>query len=241
LSQPASNDLRVLLVDRDESHRHALAERLQAQDWEVREADGPPQMYQALGERLYSAVVCDLEPAGESGQRILQTLLSAPGRPAVILFGADDDLVDRLLGLELGADDYMAKPVNARELTARVKAVLRGRLKGQGAANDNRGDRLLFAGFELNLDEETLYGPDGAPISLPRAEYLMLRALLERPGRVVTRARLQALSSAHDWTADSRAVDLRVSRLRRRLAAGGEVIRTYRGRGYLLTVEVKAG
>lgn len=235
-----SKDLRVLLVDRDPHHRQVLAESLQLQDCAVEEAGGCPEMQLALADEIYSAVVCDLAPSEEPDQRALRDLLVVPGRPVVILLGSQDNLIDRLLGLELGADDYMSKPVNPRELVARLKAVMRGRRSLPPPANDNPGQRLMFAGYELDLEAETLRDPAGAIVRLPRAEYLMLRALAERPGKVVTRARLQAVSSSHDWTADSRAVDLRISRLRRRLSMGGEIIRTFRGRGYLLAVGVRS-
>ncbi|WGM41085.1 response regulator transcription factor [Caulobacter sp. NIBR1757] len=239
MSASGFDDLRVLLVDRDPHHRQVLAERLQLQDCAVAEAGDRPEMALALEDDVYSAIVCDLEPSEEPDQRALRDLLVVPGRPVVILLGSRDNLIDRLLGLELGADDYMAKPVNARELVARLKAVLRGRRGAPGPVDDSPGQRLLFAGYQLDLDGETLRDPAGCIVRLPRAEFLMLRALAEQPGKVVARARLQAVSSSHDWTADSRAVDLRISRLRRRLSMGGEIIRTFRGRGYLLAVEVR--
>lgn len=239
---PAVAELRLLLIDGDEAERHALAESLEAGACRVREAGGLSEAWQALGEAPFSAVVCDLPPSMDQGRQVLQQLLAAPGRPAIILLGPQDDLVERVVGLELGADDYMSRPVNPRELRARVAAVLRGRRARAPAANDDQpGVAYSFAGLTLEPATEALRDPEGQLVLLPRGEYLALLALVERAGKTLTRARLQALSSPNGVAEDSRAVDLRISRLRRRLKQAGateEVVRTYYGRGYFLCAEI---
>lgn len=239
---PPAAQFNLLLIDEDETSRHALAERLSTDACRVREARGLSDAWQALREAPFSAVVCDLPASMEQGRQVLRRLLAAPGRPAIILLGPQDDLIDRVVGLEMGADDYMTRPVNPRELRARVAAVLRGRKAAAPVANDDQPTATYaFAGFRLDPVAETLRDIEGRLVLLPRGEYLALAALVERAGKTLSRVRLQALSSPNGVAEDSRAVDLRISRLRRRLKQAGateEVIRTYYGRGYFLCAEL---
>ena len=168
---------------------------------------------------------------GEDGLSACKRL-SGKGPPIIMLSALGDD-ADRIVGLELGADDYLAKPCNPRELVARARAVLRcGR-------DSDSGESVRFAGFRLDLARRELNDPEGVVVPLSTGEFRLLRAFVERPQRVLTREQLLEYAFSNDADVFDRAVDVQVSRLRRKLDAGGvgEVIRTVRGEGYLFTAK----
>jgi two-component system OmpR family response regulator len=191
-------------------------------------------MERALSERGADLIVLDLMMPGEDGLSACKRL-SGKGPPIIMLSALGDD-ADRIVGLELGADDYLAKPCNPRELVARARAVLRRGRDGDRSAN---GETVRFAGFKLDLARRELNDPEGVVIPLSTGEFRLLRAFVERPQRVLTREQLLEFAFTNDADVFDRAVDVQVSRLRRKLdgAGVGEIIRTVRGEGYLFTAK----
>jgi two-component system OmpR family response regulator len=176
---------------------------------------------------------------GEDGLAICRRLTGAEG-PAVIMLSAMGEETDRIVGLELGADDYLAKPCNPRELLARVRAVLRRRGEPR-APEDNLGAACEFAGWRLDLVRHELRSPGGVVVNLSSGEFSLLRAFVERPQRVLTRDQLLEFARGPQSDAFDRAIDVQISRLRRKLEDGGgtiELIRTIRNEGYLFTPRV---
>jgi two-component system OmpR family response regulator len=175
---------------------------------------------------------------GEDGLAICRRLAVGEGPPIIMLSAMGED-TDRIVGLELGADDYLAKPCNPRELLARVRAVLRrAEQRGQSAT---LGAGCEFAGWRLDLVRRELRSPQGVVVNLSSGEFSLLRAFVERPQRVLTRDQLLEFARGPDSDAFDRAIDVQISRLRRKLDDGGgqDLIRTIRNEGYMFTPKVK--
>jgi two-component system OmpR family response regulator len=176
---------------------------------------------------------------GEDGLSICRRL-SGDAAPPIIIMSAMGDDVDRIIGLELGADDYLAKPCNPRELQARIRAVLRRRAGSSENGRRTSGLTFRFAGYELNVASRRLRGPTGVVILLTRSEFTLLTAFLERSGEVLSRDQLMDYTRGADTESFDRVIDVQISRLRRKLGDrdGQEVIRTIRGAGYKLNPPV---
>jgi DNA-binding response OmpR family regulator len=154
---------------------------------------------------------------------------------AVIMLTAAGDVVDRIVGLELGADDYIAKPFDLREVHARIKSVLR---RGEATANDSVMDdtRVRIGDCHLDLEAHQLYGPEGEEISITSMEFDLIKAFIERPNRVLSRDQLLNIAHNRDWDPYDRSIDIRIARLRRKIErdpAKPQVIKTVRGAGYV--------
>ena len=225
---------RVLIVDDDAEIRHGLAEVFARAGFAAATAGDVPSMERALAANGADLIVLDLMMPGEDGLSACKRL-SGKGRPPIIMLSALGDDADRIVGLEIGADDYLAKPCNPRELVARARAVLR---RARESENAPPGDSIRFAGFRLDIARRELVDPDDVVIPLSAGEFRLLRAFAERPQRVLTREQLLDIAFANDSEVFDRAVDVQVSRLRRKLERPGgiEVIRTVRGEGYLFAV-----
>lgn len=222
---------RCLVVDDDAAIRSLLAGYLQQHGLQVETVGDGAGLRRRLPQRGIEMLVLDLMLPDEDGLALCQwAKAQQPGLP-VIMLTAQGDPVSRVLGLELGADDYVAKPFEPRELVARIKAVLR---RGQ-APGGLPGAELQFAGWTFDRLRRQLLAPDGAVVALSAAEYRLLNAFVENPGRVLSRERLLDLTRAPGTEVSDRSIDLAVSRLRGKL---GEppVIRTLRGEGYLFDV-----
>jgi two-component system, OmpR family, response regulator len=224
----------VLIVDDDAAIREGLVQVFTRAGFSAAEAEDVPAMERALAGRGADLVVLDLMMPGEDGLSACKRL-SGKGGPPIIMLSALGDDADRIVGLELGADDYLAKPCNPRELVARARAVLRRGREPEAP----RGDAVRFAGFRLDLARRELNDPEGVVIPLSTGEFRLLRAFVERPQRVLTRDQLLDFAFNNDSEVFDRAVDVQVSRLRRKLDSGGvgEIIRTVRGEGYLFTAK----
>ena len=214
------------------SWRHMLA----ASGLAALTAGDVPAMERALEKSSIDLVVLDLMMPGEDGLSACKRL-SGSGRPPIIMLSALGDDADRIVGLEIGADDYLAKPCNPRELVARARAVLR-RAKDKGEEAPS-GDAVRFAGFRLDVARRELHDPDGVVIPLSAGEFRLLRAFVEHPRRVLSREQLLDYAFANDSDIFDRAVDVQVSRLRRKLERPGapEIVRTVRGEGYMFDVK----
>jgi two-component system OmpR family response regulator len=231
---------RVLIVDDDCAIREGLAEVFARAGFAALTAPDARTMDRLLGEQGADLVVLDLMMPGEDGLSACRRL-AGKGWPPVILLSALGDDADRIVGLEVGADDYVAKPCNPRELVARARAVLR-------RARDSEARRIgaeavRFAGFRLHLARRELTDPDGVLVPLSTGEFRLLRAFVERPQRVLSREQLLDLAFSSDSDVFDRAVDVQVSRLRRKLESEGvgEIIRTVRGEGYLFAAKPLPG
>jgi two-component system OmpR family response regulator len=231
---------RILIVDDDENLRKEVADYLTANGFNVRTAAHAREMDQVLTEETFDLVVLDVMMPGEGGLSICRRLSDAGG-PAIIIMSAMGDEIDRILGLELGADDYLPKPCNPRELLARTRAVLRRRESGPAAqAQSREGMEFEFVGYTLDMLKRRLRAPSGVLVLLTSGELSLLSAFLEHPGRVLTRDQLVDFARGSDADIFDRAIDVQISRLRRKLneCDGQDLIRTFRGAGYMFNAPV---
>jgi len=232
----------ILVVDDDPGIRDVISEFLGRHGFTTDTAADGREMEAAISRRRPDLVVLDLMLPGEDGLALCRRI-SRPGGPAVIMLSAMGEETDRIVGLELGADDYLAKPCNPRELLARVRAVLRRRAEPR-IAEDGLAASCEFAGWRLDLVRHELRSPQGVIVNLSSGEFSLLRAFVERPQRVLTRDQLLEFARGPHSDAFDRAIDVQISRLRRKLDEGGdgaELIRTVRSEGYLFTPRVTRG
>ena len=232
----------ILVVDDDREIRDLLSRFLEKQGMRVTAARDAREARKAWPLGRYHLVVLDLMMPGEPGLDFARWLRTQSDVPIVILTAMGEE-TDRIVGLELGADDYVAKPFNPRELLARIRAVLR-RAGGEGAAKEPPAKVIRFAGWTLEPGRRRLLNPDGAEVSLTGGEYELLQVLVERPNRVLTRDMLMDLLRGRQAGPFDRAIDVAVSRLRRKLDDDGRnpsLIKTVRGGGYVLAATVERG
>ena len=232
----------ILVVDDDREIRDLLARFLERSGLRVSVARDGREARRFWGQGHYHLVVLDLMLPGESGLALARWLREQANVPIVMLTAMGDE-TDRIIGLEMGADDYLAKPFNPRELLARIRAVLRRSGEGEGEAEGAAARRTFhFNGWRLETARRRLLDPEGAEVALTGGEYDLLLALLERPNRVLTRDMLLDLLRGRQAGPFDRAIDVAISRLRRKLDDDGrnaQVIKTVRGGGYILTCDVE--
>lgn len=227
----------ICVVDDEPDLRDAVAVYLRNQGLAVSEAGNGAELTALMAERPVDLVILDINMPGEDGLSIARRLRAA-GPIGIVMLTAQNDLIDRVAGLELGADDYLTKPFELRELLARVRAVLR-RLSSNGDGHPPpaaMGREVRFGRCVLNLDSRTLFSLAGEPLPLTAMEFDLLRLFAENPNRVLSRDRILDLAHNRDMEAFDRSVDLRVVRLRRKLEENPEapqVIKTVRGAGYI--------
>ncbi len=236
----------ILVVDDDREIRTLLAEYLERQGLRCSVVADGRQMRAALDSGRFDLLVLDLMLPGEDGLTLCRNLRATPAHanlPILMLTARNDDM-DRILGLEMGADDYLPKPFVPRELLARIRAILRRsralpRNLGESAAP--RARRLDFAGWSLDTEARHLLDSEGVVVSLSGAEYRLLSVFLAHPQRVLNRDQLLELTQGREADAFDRSIDLLVSRLRQRLredAREPRIIKTQRGEGYVLAAAV---
>jgi two-component system OmpR family response regulator len=220
---------RIVVVDDDTSIRDALAEYLGDHGYAVRTASGAVACGRLLAEAPTDLLVIDVMMPGEDGLSLCRRL--APTGTPILMLSALDGVTDRVVGLEVGAWDYLAKPFEPRELLARVRALLRRPRIETPAAH---GDAVAFAGWWFSPDERRLRDPHGRLLLLSEGEHALLAAFVRRPGRVLSRDTLLDVARGIDAASYDRAIDIAVSRLRRKLAEGDSapLIETVRGAGY---------
>ncbi|MEM6944042.1 MAG: response regulator [Pseudomonadota bacterium] len=230
----------ILVIDDDPEIRRLVGEFLSREGLDVEEAADAEGMDAILAQRSPDLIVLDLMMPGEDGLSICRRLRAAGG-PAILMLTAKSDEIDRVVGLEMGADDYLTKPFGPRELLARIRAVLR-RIKEQpGAAAPTR--RYAFDRFVIDLDARQLTDADGTGLTLTSGEFDLLACFVQRPRRVLSRDQILDRLRGRGAEPFDRTVDMLVSRLRRKLgaaSAGTELISTVRNGGYLFTATVKA-
>ena len=233
----------VLAIDDDAGMRQLIADYLGQNDLRVTTVSTGADMEKVLAEHAVDVVVLDLRLAGEDGMQLARKLRETSEIPIIILSGRQDE-ADRVMGLELGADDYMTKPFSPRELLARVRAILR-RYKTSSEVLPDRSEKrraYRFAGWELNLRTRRLIGHDGKRVELTNGEFSLLEAFCAAPQRVLSRDQLLDLSRLHSAEVYDRSIDVQILRLRRKIEtnpAQPEFIKTERGLGYIFDAPVE--
>ena len=229
----------ILIVDDDAELRQLLHEYFTERGYAVLLADGGGQMWQQLKDNDVELVILDLMLPGEDGLSLCRQLSTQSSIPILMLTARGDEM-DRIVGLEMGADDYLHKPFIPRELLARVKNILRR--TGEGHSEQSSARALHFSGWTLDVDARHLVDSAGVIVSLPAGEFRILKTLAENPNRVLTRDQLLDVSSGREAGPFDRTIDVMISRLRRRLRDDGgdaALIKTIRSEGYLLATKVE--
>jgi DNA-binding response OmpR family regulator len=234
-----TNAGRVLVVDDDRSIREMLAEYLSSEGYEVVAAEDGAAMREAIERNAPDLVLLDLKLPQEDGLSLARYLRERYDVGIIMVTGAGG-VVDRIVGLEVGADDYVAKPFDPRELLARIKSVMR-RMHARpaaGAADAASESRSLvpFGSCRLDLEAHRLFDRDGTEIPITSMEFDLLKVFAENPGKALSRDRILTLTKNREWDPYDRSIDIRVARLRRKVEADPEnpqVIRTVRGVGYM--------
>ena len=229
----------LLVVDDDHDIRTLLAEQLGRAGYQVLTAADGVQMRQQLERERVDLVVLDLNLPGDDGLTLCRNLRAHSTTP-VIMLTARAEPIDRVLGLEMGADDYLAKPFEPRELLARIRNVLRRTEALPANLEPSPLKRARFGHWLFDLEQRHLVATDGRVVMLSGAEFRLLKVFVEHPHRVLSREQLVTLSSGKPFDAQERAIDLQVSRLRSKLGdAGGTLIKTVRNEGYVLATAVE--
>ncbi len=231
----------ILVVDDDPEIRRLLSKYLDSHGFRVSSAGSRSECEAHLAEHHTDLVVLDVMLPDGSGLDLCRSLNGRRPELAVILLTALKEDVDRIIGLEFGADDYLGKPFNPRELAARIRAVLRrGRVDPALVTAESR---FHFAGYVADIDQRRVVAPDGSPVELTGGEFELLAVFLQRPGRILSRESLLALTQGRTPDPFDRSIDILISRLRRKFGDSSVfgMLKTVRNRGYQLAVPVQRG
>lgn len=239
---PTAHAPHVLVVDDDPAVRELLVEYLTDNELRVTAVASGVAMNEVLEQQAIDLVLLDLRLPGEDGMQLARALRERASLPIVLVTGKKEE-ADRVMGLELGADDYVTKPFSPRELLARIRAVLRRyQVQATLPERDNSKRAYRFAGWELNLRTRRLHASGGATLELSNGEFSLLAAFCGAPQRVLTRDQLLSLSRLHEAEVYDRTIDVQILRLRRKLEAEPakpRFIVTQRGAGYVFDVAVE--
>jgi two-component system OmpR family response regulator len=232
----------VLVVDDDAAMRDVIGSYLEGENFQVSAVADGRTMARILAEKPVDLIVLDLRLAGEDGLELMRGR-GASEVPVIVVTGHRRDEADRVIGLELGADDYVTKPFSLRELLARIRAVLRRAEAGERRSRvKEKRARYRFAGWELEMRARQLKSPAGKAVPLTAGEFNLLAAFLHSPHHVLSREQLLAASRVHDEEVFDRSIDVQILRLRRKLETDPsepKLIKTERGAGYVLAVPVE--
>jgi two-component system phosphate regulon response regulator OmpR len=236
---------RILVVDDDPKIRQMLSRYLEEEGFDVTLASTGGEMRDALARSRADLVLLDLVLPGEDGLLLAREIRAQAGRTGIIMVTGRSDMVDTVVGLEVGADDYIAKPFHLREVLARIKSVLRRLQPPPGAAAFGPieplvGEALRFDGWRIDFDRREVRRPDGAQVPLTSGEFDLLAVFVRHPGRVLTRDMLMDLTRGRQWEAFDRAIDAQVARLRRKIESNPKapaIIKSVRGIGYVFAVK----
>jgi two-component system OmpR family response regulator len=230
-----------LVVDDDPAMRDVIGGYLESESFQVSVAADGKALARVLGEKPVDLIVLDVKLAGEDGLDLMRG--HDADVPVIVVSGQRREEADRIVGLELGADDYMTKPLSLRELLARIRAVLRRAESGERRSRaKEKQARYRFAGFELETRTRRLTAPAGNVVPLTAGEFNLLLAFLKSPHHVLSREQLLAASRVHDEEVFDRSIDVQILRLRRKLEVDPrepKLIRTERGVGYALETSVE--
>lgn len=229
----------ILVVDDDAAIRATLRDCLEIDGYKVFEASNGRELHASLAAAPIDLITLDLGLGSENGFDLAREVRAKSKVPIIMVTGKGDTM-DRVIGLELGADDYIAKPFHVREVQARVRAVLRRSEESKTEAPASL--RLSFGGWTLDTGSRRLTGQSGVPRELTTAEYNLLLMFLERPHRVLSRDAIMDLLKGHEWSPFDRSIDSLVARLRKKIETDSEnprLIKTVRGVGYVLAVDVR--
>jgi two-component system OmpR family response regulator len=232
----------ILVVDDDAEIRALLLEYLQKQGYRVSAVADGKAMRSAIEVAKPDVIVLDLMMPGEDGLSLCRDVRARSDVPIIMLTARGDE-TDRIVGLEMGADDYLPKPFNPRELLARIKSVLRRARAVPDNLRPPDAASYRFAGWSLDVATRNLAAPDRVVVALSGTEYRLLRVFLDHPNRVLTRDQLIDFMLSRDAAPFDRAIDVQVSRLRHRLRDDAKepvIIKTVRGQGYVLAAHVEA-
>ena len=230
----------LLVVDDDLVAQARMNAYFSKEGYRVLLAGDGEAFWRQLGQGGVDLVLLDINLPGQDGLSLARELRARDASIGIILVTSRDDDVDKIVGLEVGADDYVTKPFNPRELLARVKSLLRR----SGARPAEVADSLRFSGWVLELSRRRLRDRAGQDVALTRGEFEVLALLVRHPGEILDRDRLSRAVSGHDWSPQDRSVDVLVRRLRAKLddpARADSLIATIRGEGYRLAVDVEPG
>jgi two-component system OmpR family response regulator len=230
----------ILIVDDDAEIRSLLSDYLHKNGYRTTAVAEGKGMQAALTNGRVDLIVLDLMLPGDDGLVLCRNLRARSGIP-VIMLTARSEGMDRILGLEMGADDYLPKPFNPRELLARIKSILRRAKALPVNMETGNAARVHFAGWELDTISRQLVSPEGVVVPLSGSEYRLLRIFLNHPNRVLNRDQLMDLMRGRETDPFERSIDVQVSRLRHRLADDAKeptIIKTVRGAGYILAAQV---
>jgi DNA-binding response OmpR family regulator len=242
MAQPAP--AHILIVDDEVEVRRLLEAGLKAEGYAVSEAADGAGLMAMLEKKPVDLITLDVRLGGEDGFNLAREVRAKNNVPIIMISGKGD-MIDRVVGLELGADDYIAKPFHMREVLARIRAVLR-RYETQSAeparaSPAEKSRRFEFDGWVLDAGRRALVTPEGKDCELTTAEFNLLLLLVERPGRVLSRDELMDLLKGHDWTPLDRSIDGLVARLRKKIERGEvpQLVKTVRGIGYVFAAQVR--
>jgi two-component system torCAD operon response regulator TorR len=240
LPSPDPNTASLLVVDDDLVTQARLNAYFSQEGYRVLLAGDGETFWRQLDQSAVDLVLLDINLPGQDGLSLARELRARDPAIGIILLTSRNDDIDKIVGLEVGADDYVTKPFNPRELLARVKSLLRRTGARRGESDGEESFR--FAGWVLNLPRRRLCDPQGMDVALTRGEFEALALLVRHAGEVINRDRLSRAISGHDWVPQDRTVDVLVRRLRTKLDAPDtpdSLITTVRGEGYRLAVDVE--
>jgi len=231
---------RILVVDDEAEIREMLSEYLTSHGFDVSTADGGQSMREQLAKNVPDVVLLDVNMPGEDGLSLARYVRERHDLP-IIMVTAADEVIDRVIGLEIGADDYLTKPFDPRELRARIKTLLRRYQRTpQGSVTqaepDSSGQCVRFGRCTLNLDTRQLLDQQNQEIPITGMEFDLLKIFAERPNRVLSRDQILNLTRNRDWDPYDRSIDIRIARLRKKIEADPDkpgTLKTVRGAGYM--------
>jgi len=242
-----SEQQHVVIVDDEEDVRETMEEYLRLQGYKVTSLDGGLALRELVdADQAFDIAILDIAMPGEDGLSLARFLRERRDA-GIIMVTAAGGTVDRIVGLEMGADDYVPKPVDLRELLARIKAVLRrAGARAERAGEEPEADRKVvrFGQCRLDLEAHKLFDLDGSEVPLTAMEFDLLKAFAERPNRVLSRDQLLELAHNRGWEPFDRSIDIRIARIRRKVERDPgkpQVIKTVRGAGYIYSPRGEAG
>ena len=232
----------ILVVEDDRETRTLIAKYLRSNSCNVATAGDGREMARAMTDRRVDLLILDVMLPGEDGLSLCRKVRAESQTPIIMLTARGED-IDRIMGLEMGADDYLPKPSNPRELLARINAVLRRQAAARIASASEGATTLVFAGWRIDLRRRELRNPEGARVAMTSAEFDLLQTFCERAGRVLSRDSLLDLTQGRNAGSLDRSIDVLVSRIRRKIEPDPQqatLIKTVRSGGYLFTPTVRA-